>query len=216
MQWGVIMAVALGVPADGRMPRRHSLALAAAVVPVLVAIVLIAFPGRSAAAGGEVTLRLLPASVTISPGERTTVSMMISNATSAPVRVVSVDVSVPAQVTEQNVPSPDSAVPIRAGGFVLRSFSLLAGAGVENGEIDVLVRYRSGSQGQGTDRLVTGSLSLTAGRAQQDLQAAFLSFPDKLNDGQSAGAAVSISNPTLFPVHLVQVSFVNSENITQR
>jgi hypothetical protein len=128
--------------------------------------------------------------------------------------VVTVDVNVPAQVVEENVPGPECVGPIRAGGFVTCSFVLLAGAGVENGEVDVLVRYRSGSGRQAADRLVTGSLALTAGHAPPGPQAAFLSFPDKLSDGQSAGAAVSISNPAPFPVDLLRVSVVNSENIT--
>jgi hypothetical protein len=208
------MALARGVTADGRMPRRDSPVLAAAGLLVLVIMMLIAFPGRSAAAGGVVTLHLLPAGVTMSPGEPTTVSMVISNGTSAPVRVTAVDVSVPAQVVAENVPPPECVGQIRAGGFVTCSFVLLAGAGVENGEVDVLVRYRSGSGRQAADRVVTASLALTAGHAPPAPQAAFLSFPDKLNDGQSAEATVSISNPALFPVNLIQVSVVNSENIT--
>ena len=102
-----------------------------------------------------------------------------------------------------------------AGGFVLASFTLRAGLGIENGEVDVLLQFRSGSPGWETaEQLVTGSLTLTAGTARQVPQAAFLSFPDKLNDGQSVRAAVSISNPTPFPVRQIQVAAVDSEDVT--
>lgn len=210
------MAMTLGGLAADRMLHGHSRVLAAAVAPILALIVLVAFPARSAAAAnGGVTLQVLPAVVTLSAGELATVDLVISNTTSAPVRATAVDIRVPAQVMAENVPSPDSIGRIRAGGFVLASFTLRAGLGIENGEVDVLLQFRSGSPGWETaEQLVTGSLTLTAGTARQVPQAAFLSFPDKLNDGQSVRAAVSISNPTPFPVRQIQVAAVDSEDVT--
>ena len=182
---------------------------------ILAFIVILAFPAGSAAASGGITLQILPAAVTLSAGEQATVDLAISNTTSVPVRVTAVDIRTPAQVMTENVPSPGSIGPIRADGFVLASFTLKAGLGLENGEVDVLLRYRCASAGSGTaEQLVTGSLTLTAGPAAAVPRVAFLSFPDKLNDGQSVTAAVSISNPAPFPLTQVRVTAVDSEDVT--
>ena len=91
--------------------------------------------------------------------------------------------------------------------FTLRGFP-----GIESGQVDVLLRVRKCSPGPG--RLIAGSLRLTAGTASQLPHAAFLSFPGKLDDGQSGTAVVSISNPTSFTFKHVSVTAVNSENVT--
>ena len=152
-----------------------------------------------------------------SAGELATVDLAISNTTSVPVRVTAVDIRTPVQVMTENVPSPDSIGTIPAGGFVLASFTLKAGLGLDNGEVDILLQYRCASSDQAMARqLVTGSLTLTAGPATPEPQVAFLSFPDKLNDGQSVTAAVSISNPAPFPLTQVRVTAVDSEDVTLR
>jgi hypothetical protein len=192
--------------------RRRLRILALVAVPVLA--FLAASPGTARAVtapNGQVTVQLLPGVLTLSAGELATVTLAISNTTTSPVRVTAVDLRVPAGVAGEHFPAPDAIHLVPAGGFDLATFMLRGLPGIEAGEVDVLLEVRTLSPGPG--RLLTGSLSLTAGTASQLPQAAFLSFPDKLDDGQSATAVVSVSNPTPFTFKHVSVSAVNSENV---
>jgi hypothetical protein len=184
-------------------------------VPVLALIAIGATQARSATApGGHVTLQLLPADLTLSAGELATVDLAISNTTTSAVRVTAVDVRVPAGVTAEHVPSAAAIGRIPAGGFDLATFALRGLPGIEDGEVSVLVEVCTSSPGPG--QLITGSLTLTAGTASHLPRVAFLSFPGKLNDGQSAKAAVGISNPTPFTFEQVRVAAVNSQNVILR
>ncbi|MGO8955768.1 MAG: hypothetical protein ACLQFR_00115 [Streptosporangiaceae bacterium] len=163
-------------------------------------------------ANSQLTVQLFPAALTLSAGELATVNVAISNTTSSPVRVIGIDLRVPAGVAAGHVPPPGAIRPVRAGGFDLTTFTLRGLRGIEPGEVDVLLEVRPCPQGP--VRLITGSLRLTAGTASQRPQAAFLSFPSRLDDGQSGTAVLSISNPTSFTFKQVSVAAVNSEDVT--
>ena len=165
------------------------------------------------AVSGAVAVQLLPAAITLSAGEMATVDMLITNTTSSAVRVTAVDIGVPAEVTAENVPAADSIGPIPPGGSVLSHFELQASPGIESGDVDVLLEIPAGSPG-GAGQFVTGRLALTAGQAAAAPAVTFVSFPDKLNDGQSVTAAVSISNSSPFAFRQVQVTAVDSEDLT--
>jgi hypothetical protein len=196
--------------------RRHPRPLAIAVVPILALVAVVTFPARSAAASdGHVTLQLLPAEMTLSAGELATIDLVISNATASPVKVTAIDVRAPVQVVAEHIPSPANIPAIPAGRFVVTTFALQALPGIESGAVDVLVQVRCPSAGQKPNGPpITGSLTLTAGTAAHLPEATFLSFPDKLNDGQSAIAAVSIYNPTPYTLTQIRVAAVDSEDVT--
>jgi hypothetical protein len=195
------------------MSRRRWRVLAVVAVPVLTFMAVSPAMARSVTpANGQITVRLFPAALTLSTGELATVNLAISNTTNSPIRVTRVDLGVPAGVAAGHVPRPGAIRPVRPGGFDLMTFTLRGLPGIESGEVDVLLELRKCSPDPG--QLIVGSLRLTAGTASQLPHAAFLSFPGKLDDGQSATAVVSISNPTSFTFKHVSVAAVNSENVT--
>lgn len=195
------------------MSRRRWRVLAVVAVPVLTFMAVSPAMARSAApANGQITVRLFPAALTLSAGELATVSLAISNTTSSRAQVIGVDLRVPAGVAAGHIPRPGAIRPVPPGGFDLVTFTLRGLPGIESGEVDVLLELRKCSPDPG--QLIADSLRLTAGTASQLPHAAFLSFPGKLDDGQSATAVVSISNPTSFTFKHVSVAAVNSENVT--
>lgn len=197
----------------GRRPGQYR-RVSAAILAFFLAVLLAAFfPARSAAAGGAVTVQLLPAALTMSPGETVTVDMLIANTTAAAVHVISVDITGPANVDPGSFPPPDSIGPIPAGGSVTSHFQLQAWPGIESGSVTVLLDIRNGSPGA-AGQFVTGSLTLTAGTVSAAPTAAFVSFPDTINDGQSITAAVSIANPSPFTLRQIQITAVDSENLS--
>jgi hypothetical protein len=181
-------------------------------------IAMIAAPASAlAATDDQVTVKLFPAEATLSAGDVVTVELVISNTTAAAMKVTALTIRVPDHVAVGHVPSPAAIGLIRSNSFLVRTFVLQALPGIESGEVDVLLKVRSSSLGKKVmDRLVTSSLTLKAGTTSQLPEAAFVSFPDKLNDGQSAQAAVRISNPTPFTLEQVQVAAVDSEDVSLR
>jgi hypothetical protein len=197
----------------GRRPGQYR-RVSAAVIASFFAVLLVAFfPPRAAAASGAVTVQLLPAAVTMSPGETVTVDMLIANTTAAAVHVIAIDIAGPAHAVPGDFPPPDSIGPIPAGGSVMSHFQLQASPGIESGTVTVLADVRNGSP-DAVDQFVTGSLTLTAGTLPASPTAAFVSFPDKINDGQSITVAVSIANPSPFTIRQIQVTAVDSENLS--
>jgi hypothetical protein len=186
------------------------------ILAVAAVAVLATFPARSArAAAHEVMVRVAPSEVTLSTGDAATVDVMITNTTAGPVRVSAFDIRVPARVTAERIPPPTTIRPIRANGFVLTTFVLRAHPGIEDGEVNILVEVKSSSsKNVPSDQLITSSLALKAGTISHLPDVAFASFPDKLNDGQSAAAALRISNPTPFTFHQIQVTVVDSQDVT--
>ncbi len=185
---------------------------------VLAVIAVAAGQARAVAATGDrVSVQLLPADITLSPGQQATVDVVISNPTRCPVRVTSLQIRAPASVTAGHVPAPRSLPQIPANGSVVGTFVLTAQPGIEDGEVDVLLGIRSFGLGRdAATEIVTGSLAVRASTATQILRAAFLSFPQKLNDGQAVTAAVGISNPTPFPFRQISVTAVDSQDVSLR
>jgi hypothetical protein len=213
----------------GRPARRGigacSRVLAAAGILVLVILAVAAGQARGvtatsllAATDGQISVQLLPARITMSPGQQATVDVVISNPTPRPVRITSVQILTPASMAAGHI-APRLLRQIPANGSAVGTFVLTAQPGIEDGDVDVVLgvrtfRFRSGREP--AIRTVTGSLTVNASSATQILHAAFLSFPQKLNDGQTVTAAVSVSNPTPFAFRQVVATAVDSQDISLR
>jgi hypothetical protein len=219
----------------GRAARRGigacSRVLAAAGILVLVILAVAAGQARGlaatngltatdglAATDGQISVQLLPAHITLSPGQQATVDVVISNPTPCPVRITSLQILTPASMTAGHI-APRLLRQIPANGSAVGTFLLMAEPGIEDGDVDVLLGVRTFRFSSGSEpaiRTVTGSLTVNASSATQILHAAFLSFPQKLNDGQTVTAAVGVSNPTPFAFRQVVVTAVDSQDISLR
>jgi hypothetical protein len=192
--------------------------LAFSIVAILAGVAPVATAGRAAGAvGGQVRVTMLPAEITLSAGDESIVDLVISNNTASRVKITAFYLRLPAQVAAERVPLPAMIRPIPSNSFDRVTFTLRALPGIEDGEVDVLLEVKRSSPLNGiTEQLLTSSLTVNAGAAIQRPTVAFLSFPEELNDGQSARAALRITNQTPFSLEQIQVAPVDSEDLTLR
>jgi hypothetical protein len=168
----------------------------------------------SAADTSGITMSVYPGDTTMSPGDTAMVDVVFSNTTNSAVLLQSISVRVPAGVVTVSMPSAASIGAIPPAGFKQTKFSLRALPGVEDGSVDVLAAVKStASKGVALTQMTEGSITLNAGDLSRQPDVTFLSFPEKLNDGQSATAALRISNPTSTTLRHIQVSAVDSQDV---
>lgn len=203
--------------ARGPRARRGSRLLVRLAAVALTAAPVLAVGGLAPAAaqpGPDLDVRLVPGRVTLVPGDTTAVDLVVTNRSSAPATVTSVELRTPPRVVGERVPRPEVIGTVGAGDVARVTFALRALGGVEEGEADVVLEV-VGAGGTGR-RVLVATLTVAAGKAPQMLDVAFLSSPKALNDRERAVAIVQVSNPTPFAFEDVRVAPVDSEDVRLR
>lgn len=172
-------------------------------------------PAVPAIKPGAVTAKMVPGSVNLVPGDLVPVELLVTNANPSPVTVTAVDVRAPSRVTAQRVPLPADIGVVPANGYTRKSFDVRARRGLEEGDVHVILEVEHPQPGEGPHReLVLANLGVKVGKATQAIEVGFVSFPSKLNDGQSASAAVRIINTSAFAFEGIRVRGIRSEDVT--
>lgn len=161
------------------------------LVAVLGALAVVVGDRAHATPDAIPTVQVVPSSISVVPGDVVQVAVVLDNPTDAPASVQDIRVVAPPRVSIGAVSGLPVLLAPRSSRVV--TLDVGAGQGAEENSVGIIVEF--GGNGD-TTRLAAASLSVKPAAASVALEAAFLVFPAKLNDGDSRRATVRVTNPT--------------------
>lgn len=189
---------------------------AAAIMPSVAAATDGAPGSDQADALADVTVAVVPSAVNLAVGDIALIEVIVSNPSDRAVTVTDVAVRTPSRFSLDRTLEPAAFGGIAGGDVARAHFALRALRGSEEGSVEVVFGLRT-TAGQTTARRVAvGTLTVGAGKAVQEIEATFVSFPDKLTDGKHGPAGLRLSNPTPYDFGSIEVRSIRARDVRIR
>jgi NPCBM-associated, NEW3 domain of alpha-galactosidase len=213
--------VSSGRRADSSCARSRQLLILATRALFAVAIGIAAIAGWVRPAAGETTtpstdmsptVQLLPSAIHLKPGERATLTLVVTNSGMTDVVASSIDVSLPPRLAVSKQPS--SVGVIAAGTSKATSITITASSNAHSGKVVAEVTTAPRANLRKT-RIYTAETDVSAETfTVPTLDAAFLDVPGDITDRGTALITLRVTNASQFRVTDVHVSPVKGDGFT--
>jgi hypothetical protein len=166
-----------------------------------------------ATAADDLTVQVAPSSLTVEPADVVRVAVLVTNAARVPVRITRVDVSAPPHIAVETASGAVVSGMVPAGGSARGELELRVQWGFQDGEVAMFVEYEPTGSVRSVHQVAAAAVALKAGHAPAFPEVAFVSAPDKLNDGQVGRAVVRVVNPTPAAYRDITIAALGSDDI---